>query len=71
MRGLERSINSDVGGDLPYDHVGASLLAKNDNDNACFLHKSGAYGFFASKLAPTWHWGKLPSTLDLKCPLKP
>ena len=43
---------------LPDNHpigpntVGASLLAKNVNDNACFLNKRGAYGFFASKLAP-------------------
>jgi len=29
------------------------LLAKNVNDNACLLNKRGAYGFFASKLAPT------------------
>ncbi|MBV2083468.1 hypothetical protein KEM07_27275, partial [Pseudomonas carnis] len=40
--------------------VGASLLAKNLNDNACFLNERGAYEFFASKLAPTkaltdWH----------------
>ncbi|AZE88193.1 hypothetical protein C4J97_1478 [Pseudomonas orientalis] len=36
--------------------VGASLLAKNVNDNAGFLHERGAYEFFASKLAPTgWH----------------
>ncbi|CAN2974864.1 hypothetical protein METHPM2_20147 [Pseudomonas sp. PM2] len=33
--------------------VGASLLAKNVNDYACFLDKRGAYEFFASKLAPT------------------
>ncbi|PKH17782.1 hypothetical protein CIB54_20480 [Pseudomonas fluorescens] len=33
--------------------VGASLLAKNVNDNACILNKRGAYEFFASKLAPT------------------
>ena len=33
--------------------VGASLLAKNVNDNACFQDARGAYGFFASKLAPT------------------
>ena len=33
--------------------VGASLLAKNVNDNACFLNKRGAHGFLASKLAPT------------------
>ena len=32
--------------------VGASLLAKNLNDNARFLNKRGAYGFLASKLAP-------------------
>ncbi|WP_206756256.1 hypothetical protein, partial [Pseudomonas fluorescens] len=33
--------------------VGASLLAKNVNDNACFLNERGACEFFASKLAPT------------------
>ncbi|CRM52178.1 hypothetical protein [Pseudomonas sp. 24 E 13] len=33
--------------------VGASLLAKNVNDNACFLIERGACEFFASKLAPT------------------
>ena len=33
--------------------VGASLLAKNLNDNACLLNERGAYEFFASKLAPT------------------
>ncbi len=33
--------------------VGASSLAKNVNDNACFLDERGACGFFASKLAPT------------------
>ncbi|MDR6580606.1 hypothetical protein J2X88_005513, partial [Pseudomonas extremaustralis] len=31
----------------------ASLLAKNVNDNACFLNERGACEFFASKLAPT------------------
>ncbi len=40
--------------------VGASLLAKNLNDNACFLNERSTYAFFASKLAPTkaltdWH----------------
>ena len=29
------------------------MLAKNVNDNACFLDERGAFGFFASKLAPT------------------
>ncbi|AZF17194.1 hypothetical protein C4J92_3727 [Pseudomonas sp. R3-18-08] len=29
--------------------VGASLLAKNVNDNACFLNERGACEFFASK----------------------
>ena len=29
------------------------MLAKNVNDNACFLNKRGACEFFASKLAPT------------------
>ena len=33
--------------------VGASLLAKNVNDKACFLNERGAGKFFASKLAPT------------------
>ncbi len=33
--------------------VGASLLAKNVNGNACFLHKRGTCEFFASELAPT------------------
>ncbi|RXE46100.1 hypothetical protein B4O85_29225 [Pseudomonas azotoformans] len=33
--------------------VGASLLAKNANDNACFLNIRGVCEFFASKLAPT------------------
>ena len=34
-------------------YVGASLLAKDVNDNAGFLHKRVVLGFFASKLAPT------------------
>ena len=29
------------------------MLAKNVNDNACFLDERGAWKFFASKLAPT------------------
>ena len=33
--------------------VGASLLAKDVNDNAGFLDKRVVLGFFASKLAPT------------------
>ena len=33
--------------------VGASLLAKNANDNAQSLIPRGALRFFASKLAPT------------------
>ncbi|AZE59246.1 hypothetical protein C4K02_0868 [Pseudomonas synxantha] len=33
--------------------VGASLLAKNVNDNAWTLIARGALEFFASKLAPT------------------
>ena len=33
--------------------VGASLLAKNVNDNAYILNQRGALKFFASKLAPT------------------
>jgi hypothetical protein len=33
--------------------VGASLLAKNVNDNPRFLNARGACEFFASKLAPT------------------
>ncbi|KRP94791.1 hypothetical protein PFLL34_00053 [Pseudomonas fluorescens] len=52
--------------------VGASLLAKNVNDNACLLNECGACEFFASKLAPTMalrqasshrlifiHWGSV------------
>ncbi|AZE90646.1 hypothetical protein C4J97_3963 [Pseudomonas orientalis] len=43
-------------GQAPCQSVGASLLAKNVNDNACFLNERGACEFFASKLAPTnWH----------------
>ncbi|AZF37850.1 hypothetical protein C4J87_2764 [Pseudomonas sp. R1-43-08] len=42
-----------VVGGLPWLPVGASLLAKNVNDNACFLNERGACEFFASKLAPT------------------
>ncbi|AZF55518.1 hypothetical protein C4J85_5081 [Pseudomonas sp. R4-34-07] len=46
-----------VGGGLPQcqsvkrtpPSVGASLLAKNVNDNACFLNERGACEFFASK----------------------
>jgi hypothetical protein len=34
--------------------VGASLLAKNVNDNAGILNARGIRGFFASKLAPTF-----------------
>ena len=30
------------------------MLAKNVNDNACFLKEPGACEFFASKLAPTF-----------------
>ncbi|ASV40516.1 hypothetical protein CI807_04695, partial [Pseudomonas sp. NS1(2017)] len=33
--------------------VGASLLAKNVNDDASILNERGAFKFFASKLAPT------------------
>ncbi|QHF38771.1 hypothetical protein PspS34_11090 [Pseudomonas sp. S34] len=33
--------------------VGASLLAKDVNDNACCLNERGVWTFFASKLAPT------------------
>ena len=40
-------------GAVPPPIVGASLLAKNVNDNACFLNKRSACEFFASKLAPT------------------
>ncbi len=29
------------------------MLAKNVNDNACFLDERGDFEFFASKLAPT------------------
>src|SRR5476651_1889392 len=37
----------------PTSTVGASLLAKNVNDNACEQDTRGALEFFASKLAPT------------------
>ena len=40
--------------------VGASLLAKNVNDNGCFLNQRGACEFFASKLAPTDIWASPP-----------
>ncbi|RFD30766.1 hypothetical protein CER19_07655 [Pseudomonas sp. GL93] len=43
---------TDAATDTP-PSVGASLLAKNVNDNACCLNRRGACGFFASKLAPT------------------
>jgi hypothetical protein len=33
--------------------VGASLLAKDVNDNACCLNERGVRTFFASRLAPT------------------
>jgi hypothetical protein len=40
------------GGDVPF-FVGASLLAKNVNDDADILNVRGAFRFFASRLAPT------------------
>ncbi len=48
--------------------VGASLFAKDVNDNAGFLNKRVVLGFFASKLAPTvvvpeqgmWHFKCCP-----------
>ncbi|WP_449101885.1 hypothetical protein [Pseudomonas veronii] len=51
--GLEVALNTPL--------VGASLLAKNVNDNACILDERGVFEFFASKLAPTgvWVWGGL------------
>ena len=39
------------------------MLAKNVNDNACFLDKRGAGEFFASKLAPTTARSKCGSWL--------
>ncbi|TPG98201.1 hypothetical protein EAH72_04515 [Pseudomonas caspiana] len=33
--------------------MGASLLAKDVNDNACCLNERGVRTFFASRLAPT------------------
>ncbi|CAD0262097.1 hypothetical protein DENIT_12060 [Pseudomonas veronii] len=33
--------------------VGARLLAKNVNDNPCYLDARGVLALFASKLAPT------------------
>ena len=44
-QGLEVAFNTPL--------VGASLLAKNVNDNACILDERGVFEFFASKLAPT------------------
>ncbi|CRM22229.1 hypothetical protein [Pseudomonas sp. 28 E 9] len=35
------------------------MLAKNVNNNACFLNERGACEFFASKLAPTEGGGGL------------
>jgi hypothetical protein len=43
--------------------VGASLLAKDDNDNACCLKGRVAWAFFASRLAPTV---EMHSSLELK-----
>ncbi len=44
------------------------MLAKNVNDNGCFLDKRGACEFFASKLAPTKSFSsKPPPTFDLGC----
>ncbi|GGL57530.1 hypothetical protein GCM10009091_43760 [Pseudomonas brenneri] len=40
-------------GHWPSPTVGASLLAKGVNDNACLLGKRGVSKCFASKLAPT------------------
>ena len=37
----------------PQNTVGASLLAKNVNDNACCLSERVVLEFFASKLVPT------------------
>jgi hypothetical protein len=34
-------------------NVGASLLAKDVNDNVCGLNECGAFAFIASRLAPT------------------
>ena len=48
------------------------MLAKNVNDNACFLDKRGACEFFASKLAPTKSFSsKPPPTFDLLQPEGP
>ena len=47
-QGLEVALNTPL--------VGASLLAKNVNDNACILDERGVFEFFASKLAPTGVW---------------
>ena len=56
-------------GRAPSPFVGASLLAKNVNDSACFLNKRSVYAFLASKLAPTkaWHSGRPSPTLDTQC----
>ncbi|RFD28261.1 hypothetical protein CER19_15475 [Pseudomonas sp. GL93] len=45
--------------------VGASLLAKNVNDNAGYLNNRSALRFFASKLAPTKRaWEIVESSLN-------
>ncbi|MCK3853591.1 hypothetical protein E4O98_23280 [Pseudomonas sp. W2Jun17] len=40
---------------IPGHPVGASLLAKNVNDNACFLNTRGAYDF--SRASSLLQWG--------------
>jgi hypothetical protein len=40
--------------------VGASLLAKDVNDNVCGLNERGAFAFIASRLAPTKSPAVLP-----------
>ncbi|CRM40713.1 hypothetical protein [Pseudomonas sp. 37 R 15] len=43
------------------------MLAKNVNDNACFLNERGACEFFASKLAPAKSQGKPRPTFARLC----
>ena len=50
---LKKPRQRHAGGAFLCASVGASLLAKNVNDNAFTMNKRIALRFFASKLAPT------------------
>ncbi|MQB16108.1 hypothetical protein DXU77_13570 [Pseudomonas lactis] len=47
-------------GETTSDFCRSELARENVNDNAYFLNKCGAYGFLASKLAPTKGIGASP-----------